>query len=243
MTGAAPARAAVADLRQYTLKPGCRDALIDLFDRYFVDGQEDVGIHIVGQFRDLDDPDRFVWLRGFDSLDARAVSLPEFYYGPVWRAHRDHANETMLDSDNALLLKPLRLGAAYPSFDTPRTEAGAADSVVAITVYYRDRPIDEPLRELVSEQLLPALTAEGSEPVAAFVTEPSENNFSPLPLRDEHVIVWINRFDNDDDHAIFASRLARSTVWRDRVLPALEQTAKLELQQLRLRPTLRSHLR
>ena len=52
----------VVELRQYTLHPGKRDVLIDLFDREFVETQEAVGIKVIGQFRDLDHPDHFVWL-------------------------------------------------------------------------------------------------------------------------------------------------------------------------------------
>jgi len=58
----------VVELRQYTLRPGQRDVLIDLFDREFVESQEADGMAIVGQFRDLDDPDRFTWIRGFASM-------------------------------------------------------------------------------------------------------------------------------------------------------------------------------
>ncbi|MGW1106048.1 NIPSNAP family protein [Streptomyces sp. NPDC002540] len=59
---------AVIELRQYTLRPRRRDELIELFDREFVESQEDVGMSVLGQFRDLDDPDRFVWLRGFRDM-------------------------------------------------------------------------------------------------------------------------------------------------------------------------------
>jgi hypothetical protein len=50
----------IAELRQYTLHPGKRDVLIELFDREFIESQEAVGMRIIGQFRDLDNPDRFV---------------------------------------------------------------------------------------------------------------------------------------------------------------------------------------
>lgn len=59
---------AIIELRQYTLHPGRRDELIELFDREFVETQEDAGIVVLGQFRDLDAPDRFVWLRGFRDM-------------------------------------------------------------------------------------------------------------------------------------------------------------------------------
>ena len=53
---------AVVELRQYTLHPGARDTLVRLFDAHFVESQERCGMRVIGQFRDLDDPDRFVWL-------------------------------------------------------------------------------------------------------------------------------------------------------------------------------------
>jgi len=96
----------VVELRQYTMHPGKRDVLIDLFDREFIESQEALGIKIIGQFRDLDRPDRFVWLRGFRDMSSRARALTDFYGGPVWKARREAANATMIDSDNVLLLRP-----------------------------------------------------------------------------------------------------------------------------------------
>ena len=55
----------VFELRQYTLRKGQRDTLIALFEQRFVEPQEALGAHVVGMFCDLDDSDRFVWLRGF----------------------------------------------------------------------------------------------------------------------------------------------------------------------------------
>src|SRR5438477_2798598 len=100
-------QSSVIELRQYTLHPGGRDRLITLFEREFVETQESVGMRVLGTFTDLDHPDRFVWWRGFESLTARAPALAAFYGGPVWAAHREEANATMVDSDDVLLLQPL----------------------------------------------------------------------------------------------------------------------------------------
>ena len=51
----------VVELRRYRLHPGARDTLIELFDREFVESQEAVGMHLLGQFRDLDDLDSFIF--------------------------------------------------------------------------------------------------------------------------------------------------------------------------------------
>ncbi len=78
----------VVELRQYTLRPGQRDVLIDLFDREGVESQEAAGMAIVGQFRDLDDPDRFVWIRGFASMPSRAPGAGQVLRRPVRDDHR-----------------------------------------------------------------------------------------------------------------------------------------------------------
>src|SRR6266849_8903181 len=72
----------IVERRQYTLHPGKRDVLIELFDREFVESQEALGMKVIGQFRALDDPDRFIWLRGFTDMPSRARALEAFYDGP-----------------------------------------------------------------------------------------------------------------------------------------------------------------
>src|SRR5258708_19620375 len=58
----------IIDLRQYTLYPGTRDTFVELFDREFVGTQDTVGMRIIGQFRDIGAPNRFVWLNGFHDM-------------------------------------------------------------------------------------------------------------------------------------------------------------------------------
>src|SRR5262249_48599854 len=134
-----PLRYPVVELRQYTLRPGQRDVLIELFDREFVESQEAAGMAVVGQFRDLDDPDRFVWIRGFESMPSRAEALAAFYGGPVWRQHAAAANATMIDSDNVLLLRPATPGSGFPPPAAPRPPAypppPAARSCLLVTLY------------------------------------------------------------------------------------------------------------
>jgi hypothetical protein len=108
----------LVELRRYRLHPGTREKLITLFDQEFVESQEDEGMRVIGQFRDLDDPDCFVWLRGFADMKARQRALSAFYTGPVWTAHRDAANGTMINSDNILLLRASAPGRGF----APATE-------------------------------------------------------------------------------------------------------------------------
>lgn len=163
----------VFELRQYTLHPGQRDTLIELFEREFIETQEACGIRVVGQFRDLDDPDRFVWFRGFRDMPRRKEALTCFYGGAVWKEHRDAANATMIDSDDVLLLRLVE-GFAFP-VSAPR---------YLITVYSFDAPIDDAVVARVRREV-PALTL--------LQTEYAENDYPRLPVREgEHVIVALS---------------------------------------------------
>src|SRR6187397_1126367 len=134
-----PTYSPIVELRRYTLHPGRRDDLIELFDREFVEAQEAVGMQVLGQFCDLDDPNQFVWLRGFNDMPAREQSLRAFYSGPVWKQHRDAANATMIDSDNVLLLRLVHPASGFlPEGRNrpPRTSREPRSGFVSATIYY-----------------------------------------------------------------------------------------------------------
>lgn len=220
-------------MRQYTLQPGQRDILIELFDREFVESQELVGMHVIGQFRDLDRDDRFVWLRGFADMDVRKVALESFYGGPVWKAHRDAANATMIDVDDVLLLRPVSPSSGFapqPARPAPGVQAPASIAVVTICSFAA------PADVAVVETLVAAVVASGSPPLAVFVEEPSENTFSALPVRTgEHVVVWLQRTTTTSPEKEMGE-------WRDLATERLPDLAAPPL-QLRLEPTPRSQLR
>ena len=184
----------IVELRQYTLKPGQRDQLIALFEREFVESQEAAGIELIGTFRDLDDSDRFVWLRGIPDMAARARSLSAFYGGPVWKAHREAANATMIDSDNVLLLRP-----AWNGSDHLENAANTASpGLVTVTIGQLDASATEAFVEEF-RRAVPRLESTGSKVLAAFVTEAGPNNFPALPVREgENVFVWISRLAGAD---------------------------------------------
>ena len=237
----------IVELRQYTLHPGQRDVLIELFDREFVETQEAAGMAILGQFRDLDRPDRFVWLRGFRDMSSRAEALERFYGGPVWQAHARAANATMVDSDDVLLLRPTSAGSGLPAPAAARPPVGHTeppDSRVVVTLYFRDRPFDEAFAGFFDREVRPALLEAGTTPVACLQTEYAENTFPALPVRQgEHVFAWIARFPSDADLDGLPGRLEQSARWQARVRPVLSTGLVGDPQMLRLAPTARSLLR
>jgi hypothetical protein len=242
----------VVELRQYTLRPGQRDVLIDLFDRELVESQETAGMAIVGQFRDLDDPDRFVWIRGFASMPSRARALASFYGGPVWKAHSAQANATMIDSDNVLLLRPVTARSGFPApaaarlpaDHAPTGHAPAAPSRVLVTIYHRDQPFDRAFADFFDRQARPVLVETGAVPLACLQTEHAENTFPALPVRTgENVFVWLARFPSPAHLRDHLYQIERPGDWRDRVLPALSAMITGAPRRLRLAATARSLLR
>ena len=182
----------VVELRQYTLRHGQRDVLIELFDREFVETQEAVGMEVIGQFRDLDRPERFVWMRGFPDMQRRREALEAFYGGPIWKTHAAAANATMVDVDDVLLLRPVAPSTGFePQPRRPGQGADVAAANFAVTICSLSAPADP---DVLMRTLLPAL-AEATPPVlATFVEEPAENTFPRLPVRTgEHVVVWVQR--------------------------------------------------
>ena len=242
-TGAGPAKEGrlegsfpLVELRQYTLRDGQRDVLIRLFEHKFIENQEAEGMKVLGTFTDLDRPNRFVWLRGFKDMDSRHAGLTAFYGGPVWKAHRDEANATMIDSDNVLLLRAPAGAGFSPPAARPASGEQVPSGLIVATIYYLKVSPAEALPRF-EKQVKPGLEKAGIRPLAWFVRETAPNNFPRLPVREgEHLLVWFARFDSELDHGRHRESLAEAAA-------ILAPSIVGEPEVLRLKPTARSLLR
>jgi hypothetical protein len=231
----------VFELRQYTLYGGQRDTLISLFEKNLVEPQEAVGAHVIGTFRDIDDPDRFVWIRGFRDMPARQQSLQDFYgSSPAWIAHKKEANATMIDSDNILLLRTLSSQSKFP-----RTVANASvsNAVYGVTIYYLGGVDTVQFAAFFDHTVLPHLDALGAHPMATFATNEVPNNFPRLPVREhDRVFLWIARWSSIADYESFSAQMRAWSGWRDAVPETVLPALMRKPEQLRLTPTTRSML-
>ncbi len=233
---------AVVELRQYLMHPRRRDTLIELFDREFLETQEEAGMTVIAQFRDIDRPNVFTWFRGFSGMKQRAEALAAFYDGPVWARHRDAANATMISSDDVLLLRPARPGSGLqPGGRAPTGAAEIPPGIVVATIYPLAEPAAAGFTDFFERSVAPRLAATGAQPFAMLETEPGENTFPRLPVREgEHVFVWLARFADAAAHERAAAALARDLPWMLEVQPALERQLIAPPEILRLTPTARS---
>lgn len=211
----------VVELRRYLLHPGRRDTLIELFDREFVESQESYDMAILGQFRNLDAPDEFVWVRGFPGMSTRPASLHGFYTGAVWRAHSAAANATMQSVDNVLLLKPVR--------DHAGLDAAVRDHPVHSVVLAAIHHTSSEQAGTFVDGLVESLERVGGRPLWILETEQAENNYPALPVRtDVRAVVVLASFPTVEAVDGWAAA-APSVPW--------------PVELLRLRPTSRSILR
>jgi NIPSNAP len=237
-----PLEDGVVELRQYTLHAGRRDALIELFEREFIEPQEALGMRVIGPFRDLDADDRFVWLRGFRDMAGRAASLAAFYGGPVWQAHRNAANATMIDSDNVLLLRPAWPGAGIDMRGRTRAAVGSraqAAGLLDASVFHLREPASPDLLQFCRDVMSPMLERGGAQSQGWYVTEPAANNFPRLPVREgETVLAGLALFTDAEAFDTFR----RSDAWTRAVQPTLAHWLSGPTESLRLAPTSRSAL-
>ncbi len=236
----AGATLSTVELRRYRMKPGRRDDLIELFEEHFIESQEACGMFPIGHYRDLDDDDAFTWLRGFPRFEERAAALEAFYVNSeVWRANRDAANDTMIDSDNVLLLRPARERSGFDVSGLIRPQASAREEsqrLLWLCIVMLAMPVSEATVTSFEREALPLLT-NAAERVSYFVTEQRNNEFPRLPVR-------------EGEYAFVASGMCRTVAGVERckdivnerfISSLVERSINIEL--LRLRPARRSLLR
>jgi hypothetical protein len=227
----------VFELRNYLMRPGQRDVLIEMFEREFIESQEALGICVAGSFRDLDDPDHFVWIRGFADFARRAAALDAFYTGSVWQTHRAAANPTMIDSDNVLLLRPHTGTLACSGARPPIGATALPNSVIVASAWFLPPGGETEFAEIFAGEIGTRLRDSGGTVLATLISETRANNYPRLPVRENvNVFVAIARFGSLTDQT--ESARALGSLGRE-----IERRVMQTTETLRLQPTARSLLR
>ena len=232
MTSRSAPSLTVYELRQYKQNPGMRDALIELFEAQFIESQDCVGSYVLGQFRDLANPNRFVWIRGFTDMDARTCALDAFYTSARWLAHRPAANATIADHTDVLLLRPAGPGLGFrfdPRRRPPPEAAEKPGGLLVATIAHLGAP---PTPDVAAAALGIAQDGRGIC-LAQLVTEPSPNGYPRLEIReDANVTVALAAYSGCESY----ERAVAET-------PAAAPPGVARVERLLLAPTRRSYLR
>lgn len=196
----------IIDIRDYRLVPGMRDRLIERLESLLLDEQERLGATFLGMFRDDEDPDRFLFVRGMPDLPTRQRVLTEFYgEGEMWRANRDEVNTWLADTDDVLLVRPISEWAP----------PARGVSVVGMYTHVERQPLAPAAAASLRRDVEGAIADAGGRLLVTLATDPAENNYPKHPIRTgEHGLLWF---------ATFATHhpLAIGSVQQRRLLPTM----------------------
>jgi len=183
----------VIEFRRYTIKEGGREHFAQYFESYFPEAFQQLGAIAAGSFFERGNQTGFTWIRGFHTIEARAVVNGTFYYGPVWKEHKKTLNDLIIDSDNVMLLRPLspeRGVTILPAVD-PVTEANGAQGIVVAEIFaVKANSVEAFAKE--AEATFARYRAAGVREAGVLVTLDVTNNFPQLPIRtDGPYLVWL----------------------------------------------------
>jgi NIPSNAP protein len=93
----------IVEVRSYRIKPGRRAEFIDLFEKRAIPALRAHGMQVLGPLLDLENPNKFVWLRSFPSLEERERMRNDFYGGELWKNELEAIAMPMLESYDVIL--------------------------------------------------------------------------------------------------------------------------------------------
>jgi hypothetical protein len=220
----------VVEFRRYTVRDGEREHFATYFESYFPEAFQQLGAIAFGDFTEPQHPEHFTWMRGFHDMDERAKVNSAFYFGPVWKEHKATLNGLMTDSDNVLLLRPLRQDTQVPVLPAvdPVSEPQGAKGIVVAQIF-----------RVKAEAGFAKYKDAGAQEAGLLVTLDAPNNFPQLPVRsDGPYLVWIGIVQNE-------GVLQKLTPLAEENARAVEKSGQLQEapELVVLRPNSRSRLR
>ena len=93
----------IIEVRSYRIKPGKRAEFIELFERRAVPALREYGMNVVGPLLDVENPNKFVFLRSFPSLEERDRMKDVFYSSDTWKNELEPIAMPLLDSYDVIL--------------------------------------------------------------------------------------------------------------------------------------------
>jgi len=75
----------IVEVRSYRITPGKRDEFIEFFETRSIEALRSHGMKVVGPMVDVENPNKFVFLRGFPTMEDLHRMKDEFYGGKLWK--------------------------------------------------------------------------------------------------------------------------------------------------------------
>ena len=93
----------IVEVRSYRISPGRREEFLEFFEKRSIPALRSYGMQVMGPLIDLENPNKFVWLRSFPSLKERNRMKDAFYGGDLWKNELEAIAMPMLESYDVIL--------------------------------------------------------------------------------------------------------------------------------------------
>src|SRR4029453_9530432 len=93
----------IVEVRSYRIKPGHREEFIKLFETRAIPALRSYGMKVLGPMLDVENPNKFVWLRSFPSLEERDRMKAAFSGSDLWKNELEALAMPLLDSYDVIL--------------------------------------------------------------------------------------------------------------------------------------------
>jgi hypothetical protein len=95
----------IIEMRTYRTKRGMRDEFLRIFRSKSVPAHLEIGMKILGPFLSIEDPDVFLFMRGFPDLESRDPMKARFYEGELWKKELEGVLLPMLEKYDVVLIE------------------------------------------------------------------------------------------------------------------------------------------
>jgi hypothetical protein len=97
----------VVEMRTYKLKPGKRQAFMDILRKRSMPEHDKIGMKIVGPWPSLEDPDLCFFMRFFPDLASRDGMKSQFYDGPLWNNELEAIVMPLIEKYDVVLVEDI----------------------------------------------------------------------------------------------------------------------------------------
>jgi len=95
----------IIEMRTYKTKPGKRSQFLEIFRSKSIPAHTEIGMKILGPFLTIEDPDTFLFMRGFPDIRSRYPMKAQFYEGELWKRDLEGILMPMLDKYEVVLVE------------------------------------------------------------------------------------------------------------------------------------------
>jgi hypothetical protein len=192
----------------------------------------------IALLRDVDQPDSYVWLRGF----ADEPNAVPFYFSSMWGVHEDAVRRAGIRSTQAHLVETWLYGGAFV-VGAPTPSDAVGQGLVVANVYTVPTARLLELQYAFSRTVVPVLHRTGGQPVAYFRSsrrwqfqQELSRAFGDASSPDTGIFVWFARFPGADAYRRHVDALQQDTAWTRTIRPRLDAMVPRPPEVWRLEP-------